>query len=770
MPRLHALLRVALLTSMPALALADPPKIGGISPLGARRGAPTDATFTGGALAGNPTLMAPFAFAIETLPGSDAANWKVKLTVAGEVPLGVYPVRIKTDGGLSNPFLFAVGQVAQVAEVEDNSTFEQAQAIVAPVVVEGMSAGNDVDYFKFAGKKGQRVVVDAQCARIGSGVDPTLRLTTAARRFLASADDTLGLLTDARLVATLPEDGEYVVELSDSKYQGSGRAVYRLLIGEIPVAEEVYPLGARRGEPVALELRGGTLGGRTLAAVDIDAKPGVESIRLRVANLFGGLDLDSTQPLEVDDQPGVREPSTGSAIPRITPGTIYNGRIDPAGDVDNVAVAVAPGQALRIQVNAADLGSGLDGTLRVLGPNGATLAEADDTVTPALPDRKSKKKAPGLVSPDPSLDFNVPAGVTEITLSLRDLEGRGGVGFPYRISVEPIVAGFDLALNESELSVPRGGCAAITVGVSRRGYLGPISLVVEGLPPGLTAREGKVGDNQAAGVLTLSAAADASFGVVDLRIIGKAQGPAGPISAAAVKAQVFAQQGPLPTNMVQQQGLPAAPAPTRPITLETADAPIEVVHGYSAETPLKVIRRPGGETGLAVAALPILPAGVGILGTTIAEKAESINVAVTAAADAPLGPATLAIAAKGKLDGKDETLVAPLLSVNVVRPAEVALAAPAIELKAGAALEFKGKLTRRGPFKEPVTLKLNGLPAGVSAEPITLGPDTAEFAFKVVATPEAAPAEAALQLAVAFQVNKKDYPTPAIPVSIKLTK
>ena len=28
--------------------------------------------------------------------------------------------------------------------------------------------------------------------------------------------------------------------------------------------------------------------------------------------------------------------------------------------------------------------------------------------------------------------------MTEITLALRDLEARGGVGFPYRITVEPI--------------------------------------------------------------------------------------------------------------------------------------------------------------------------------------------------------------------------------------------------------------------------------------------------------------------------------------------
>ena len=95
-------------------------------------------------------------------------------------------------------------------------------------------------------------MVDAQCARIGSGIDPSIRLTTAGanRGYVASADDSAGLVTDARLTAVLPADGDYVVELSDSRYQGAGRPVYRLVIGGVPAADEVFPLGGRRGETV----------------------------------------------------------------------------------------------------------------------------------------------------------------------------------------------------------------------------------------------------------------------------------------------------------------------------------------------------------------------------------------------------------------------------------------------------------------------------------------------------------------------------------------
>ena len=55
--------------------------------------------------------------------------WKFKLTVDPAVAVGVYPIRVQTDDGISNPFLLAVGQLPQVVEKEENSTFELAQPI-----------------------------------------------------------------------------------------------------------------------------------------------------------------------------------------------------------------------------------------------------------------------------------------------------------------------------------------------------------------------------------------------------------------------------------------------------------------------------------------------------------------------------------------------------------------------------------------------------------------------------------------------------------------
>jgi hypothetical protein len=709
-------------------------------------------------------------------PGSDAANWKFKVVVAPETPIGTYPIRVRTDDGLSNSFLFSVGQLPQVAEKEENNTFETAQAIPAPVVVEGQAAGNDVDFYRFPGKKGQQIVVDAQCSRIGSGVDPSIRLTTAGGTYVASADDSAGLITDARMAVILPEDSDYVVELSDSRYQGGGRPVYRLVIGAVPMAEEIYPIGARHGETVGFELRGGTLPGVRVIGATVSRGPGGDVYHLRATNQAIGLaapgeatlELESVPALDVSTIPELREPtdSSPSTPPmRATTPVVLNGRIDPAGDEDRFTLAVTAGQSLRIEVDAAENSSALDGVLQVLGTKDALLATADDTTF--TPQGAKKGKAAGIVSPDPSLNFTVPANTTEITLALRDLESRGGIGFPYRITVTPVTPTFEISLNDAQISIPKGGSALVGVAVNRKGYTGPIGLSVIDPPAGLTVRPGTIAEGQAIGTFSVSAGADASFGAVSLNVVGQGGGPAGPIVVPARKDLLFAQQGTLPTNSVTQIGLAAAPSLPQAVVLETSAAPVEVVHGYGTSVPILLTRSSGADAELALSSLP-LPPGLAVPAAKVAEKANEGAVPVNAAVETPLGAMTIGLVAKGKIDKIDQTFAIPAVTLNVIRPASLELAAPAIEAKAGSTTELKGKIVRKGPFKEPVTVKITGLPAGLKADPVTVAPEQSDFTVPVIADEKAAVAQATANVAIAFQVNKKDYPTPAVPLTVKV--
>ena len=773
---LARLIGVAVLLSVSSTAFADPPSIGDISPAGVPRGTATEVTISGGGMNNNPTLVAPFPFTIDPPAGAnaDAGKWKIKLLVPPSVPVGVHAIRVRTDDGLSNPFLVAVGQLPQEAEKEPNSTYETAQAIASPVIVEGSAAGNDVDFFRFPGKKGARIVIDAQCARIGSGVDPQIRLMTAGRKFLASADDTPGLATDARLVTVLPEDGDYVIELSDTRYMGGARPVYRLTVGEVPTADEVYPLGGRRGETVGFELRGGTLTEAKVAAATLAVPSPGDSFRLQVPARAIGLgdsafEVEMSGPVHVDDLAELRESTDPTAPPvKGTPPVVFNGRIDAPGDDDRFAVAVTPGQSIRVEVHAADLGSALDGTLQVLDPKGAVVAQADDTTVGPVGTRSQRRNAPGLTSPDPSLTYAVPAGVTELTIALRDLEGRGGVGFPYRIHVEPATPTFDVALTDSQVNVRQGGTAAVPVTVVRQGYNGPITLAVDNLPAGLTVRPGTVHDGQLVGTFSISAAADANVGPTTLEVVGTAQGPGGPIKVRAEKLVVFAQQGPVPVNFRTQVGLAASTARPGSVSLD-APAAVEIAHGVGGPIPIKVARKPGQDAAMTVKPLP-LPPGVAFADQPIPEKVGEANLNVGVALEAPLGSYTIALNATGKFGGKDETNAVPAITLNVVRPASLALAAPSVEIKAGGTIEVKGTVARKAPFNEPVTVRVDGLPAGLKAEPVTVAPGAGEFTLKVVADAGAAAAMAEAKVLPAYKVGGKDYPNPATPLAVKVVK
>lgn len=758
---------------------ADPPVVKEISPYGVKRGAATNIRITGANLSGNPRLVSPFPCTPGSNPeaakGSDAAHWNLELAVPASVPLGVYPIRVQTDGGISNPILVAVGQLPRFEEKEDNNSHATAQPLPAlPLAVEGTTASNDVDYFRFTGRKGERIVLDAQCARIGSGVDPAIRLTRAdaARTFIASADESPGLLTDCRLTATLPADGDYIVELSDSRYQGGGRPIYRLLIGSIPMAEEVFPLGGRAGETTGLELRGGTLGaaaeGFTIVAATPRRSPALSWFQPAIAapagNWGAGLDVESLNPLIVGGVPELREAVESGVATKGAPPVVFNGRIGRPGETDRFKVAVAPGDRLSIRVQAAALGSALDGSLQALGTNGAVVGSADDQ-TVAGP--KVNNQPTSYIDPDPALDLTVPGGTTEITLALRDLEGRGGIGYPYRIVVEPITPAFELTLEDAQISVPRGGTAAVPVTLVRKGFNDEVVVVVDSPPAGLTVRPGIVAAGQLVGVLTMSAAPDAAFQAVPLKIVGRGKIGAVPVEAVASHTVRFVEHSGVPINSLVIEGLETAPAIPDLVNLTTPADPIEIAHGYGASIPIGATRSPNADAPLTISPLP-LPPGVAVPNATIAEKADKGTVAVTAGVDAAFGTFTIGLVAKGKFANVDRTFALPAVALKLVRPAEAQLGSTTIELKPGDAFELKGKLIRRGGFKDPVTIKLNGLPAGLTAAPSTVAPDAVDFAIKIVADAKAAPATAKAQLALGFQINKKDYPTPPIDLAVKV--
>ena len=124
--------------------------------------------------------------------------------------------------------------------------------------------------------------------------------------------------------------------------------------------------------------------------------------------------------------------------------------------------------------------------------------------------------------PDPELSFTPPAD-GDYVATVRDLNGRGGPHFVYLFSVLVPDPDFDLTLGADRFELTPGKPMSVAVTVNRKdGFAGPIEVVAEGLPDGVSASPvtSKAGDASAKSV-TLQLKADDCACPGPFRIVGR---------------------------------------------------------------------------------------------------------------------------------------------------------------------------------------------------------------------------------------------------------
>src|SRR5439155_9723342 len=152
---------------------------------------------------------------------------KFKVTIAADAPPGNHDVRLVSRYGISNPRAFVVGTLPEVMEKEPNNDVAEAQRVELNSTITGaIAAPTDVDYFVFAGKKGQRVVVSCLASTIDSRLHPGIEIYDGHGKQSASARNYQG--SDALTDVTLPADGDYTIRLFEFTHiQGSPEHFYR---------------------------------------------------------------------------------------------------------------------------------------------------------------------------------------------------------------------------------------------------------------------------------------------------------------------------------------------------------------------------------------------------------------------------------------------------------------------------------------------------------------------------------------------------------------
>ncbi len=141
--------------------------------------------------------------------------------------VGAGALRVHSEHGVSNLVYLVVADGKQpLLTSENKTTAEEAQKIEIPARIGGSSQNLGSHFFRFRGEKGQVVILRAESR--GSDFDGVLTLRAEDGRRLAQADDSQIDGFDPRIDFTVPENGDYLLELMDSQYRG-GKA-YQLFI------------------------------------------------------------------------------------------------------------------------------------------------------------------------------------------------------------------------------------------------------------------------------------------------------------------------------------------------------------------------------------------------------------------------------------------------------------------------------------------------------------------------------------------------------------
>src|SRR5262249_58536393 len=96
-----------------------------------------------------------------------------------------------------------------------------AQKVALNVTINGVVDSEDVDYFAFEAKKGQRVSAEIEGMRLANTFfDPHVAILDAKRFELAATDDSPLLGQDAACSVVIPADGTYYVQVRERAYRG----------------------------------------------------------------------------------------------------------------------------------------------------------------------------------------------------------------------------------------------------------------------------------------------------------------------------------------------------------------------------------------------------------------------------------------------------------------------------------------------------------------------------------------------------------------------
>ncbi len=708
-------------------APADP-RLADITPDGVQRGTEATIELRGSRLKG-PLELVTYDPGITVLSLEEKGKSKViaRIRVAADAPLGEHRLRLRTRSGWTELRTLWVGALPCLKEEENNNRFHEPQVIPFGVTVHGRVLTEDVDHFRIEARKGQRITAEVEGIRLGNTLfDPYVAILDERRFELASADDTALLRQDAFASTVAPEDGHYVVVVRESAYGGSSSCRYRLHVGDMPRPTAVYPAGGKPGAEIKLTWLGDPMG-PVEEVRRLPKRGGTHKLHMSTAdtvapsaNLVRISNIASALEQEPNNDRKEATPAAG-ALP-----CAFDGVIGEDGDRDWFSFEAKKGQDLNVAVHARLLGSPLDPSLLVIDPKGKSVLSNDDGL--------------GL---DSRGRFRAAESGT-YRLRVRDHLNRGAADKVYRVEIRPVFPGLSLVRppvrrNDSQsqqwASVPRGNRAYLMLRVNRRDFSGEVDLTCGPLPPGVTMHAPRVRGETSNVPVVFEAAADAplegalcdlqGFNTKNKKYRGRFQQRVDLVTGNPNNA---------PYYWTTVRKFPVCVTEEAPFKVNVVAPTVPLIRDGRMRLKVQIERAEGFDEAVRLT-MPFRPPGVSAARTVDVPKGSSEALyLINAAANAATGEWKLAVQASAQVKGGGRVyLASPLFDLHV-SPHLFTGAIPLTVTTQGEATDVICKLSPVTAFEGEGVLRLNGLPAQVTAPTMKVTKDTKEVVFPIKTT------------------------------------
>lgn len=700
------------------------PVFKGNLPCGLQRGVDTKLTISGERLDDfEGFIFYSPGFSLKSVEKVEKNKAEVVLSVAADVPLGGHMWRVRTKSGVSYMRQIMVGPYPAVQEKEPNNNFETAQPVDFNQTIEGVAGSEDVDYFKLAAKKGQRISLEIEGMRLGNAVfDPYIALHDARRFEIASSDDSILHRQDGYLSVIAPADGDYYVQVREASYRGSNESHYRLHVGGFRRPDVCHPSGGktgatkkitfidRNGEPVEQEVKLPDQPDNEYM-VYVAGDPAPSGNILRVSP------FDDYTEQEPNDDPAHANVS-GLAAP-----CAFNGIIGKAGDVDSFKFRLTKGQKVDFHAYAQALGSPLDTVINVFNSKGQNVGGNDD--------------GGGRRRLDSKLSYSVPEN-GDYVVSITDHLGRGGPTYVYRIEAvaslpQVTFSSPNFNVNDSHarqfIAVPRGNRYATLVNVTRADASGDMNVNMAGLPPGMKLLTQKIPGDQSSATLLFEADANAPLGggIITPTLLPLDAGQK--VTGRLAQSFDMVRSGNTVYYVEKVDQLPVAVVDEVPYKLELESPGIPLVSNGQIDLKVRALRKEGYRAPIRVLML-WRPPGVNSPGEVeIPEGQTEAVFHFDSGGDARPGSYQLTVLGESQSGNGTMYAASPYAELKVA-PAFVSGSIALAVVEQGGSGELVCKLEHAAPFDGEASAQIFGMPEGVLVEPAKINKDTKEAVFK----------------------------------------